>query len=55
MDEGKRNNYLFVVSDTGTGMSPEFLPKLFDPYEREILFGAKEVMGTGLGMPIVKT
>ena len=54
MDEGKRNNYLFVVSDTGTGMSPEFLPKLFDPYEREILFGAKEVMGTGLGMPIVK-
>ena len=54
MDEGKRNNYLFVVEDTGTGMSKEFLPKLFDPYEREIRFGAKDVMGTGLGMPIVK-
>ncbi|MCI9156616.1 MAG: response regulator [Lawsonibacter sp.] len=54
MDEGKRNNYLFVVSDTGSGMSEEFLPKLFDPYEREVRFGAKEVMGTGLGMPIVK-
>lgn len=54
MDEGKRNNYLFVVEDTGSGMSEEFLPKLFDPYEREIRFGAKEVMGTGLGMPIVK-
>ena len=43
-----------MVSDTGTGMSKEFLPKLFDPYEREVRFGAKEVMGTGLGMPIVK-
>lgn len=54
MDEGKRNNYLFVVEDTGSGMSEEFLPKLFDPYEREVRFGAKEVTGTGLGMPIVK-
>lgn len=54
MDEGKRNNYLFVVEDTGAGMSEEFLPKLFDPYERETRFGAKDVMGTGLGMPIVK-
>ncbi len=54
MDEGRRNNYLFIVEDTGAGMSEEFLPKLFDPYEREIRFGAKEVMGTGLGMPIVK-
>ena len=31
VDEGKRNNYLFVVEDTGAGMSEEFLPKLFDP------------------------
>ena len=54
MDEGKRNNYLFVVEDTGAGMSEEFLPKLFDPYEREVRFGAKDIMGTGLGMPIVK-
>ncbi len=54
MDEGRRNNYLFVVEDTGAGMSEEFLPKLFDPYEREVRFGAKNVMGTGLGMPIVK-
>lgn len=54
MDEGKRNNYLFTIEDTGSGMSEQFLPKLFDPYEREVRFGAKEVMGTGLGMPIVK-
>lgn len=54
MDEGRRNNYLFTVEDTGIGMSEEFLPKIFEPYEREIRFGAKAVMGTGLGMPIVK-
>ncbi len=54
MGEGRRNNYLFTVEDTGAGMSEDFLPKLFDPYEREVRFGAKEVMGTGLGMPIVK-
>lgn len=35
-------------------MSEEFLPHLFEPYEREIRFGAKNVLGTGLGMPIVK-
>ena len=54
MDEGKRSNYLFIIEDTGAGMSEEFLPKLFDPYERETRFGAKDVVGTGLGMPIVK-
>lgn len=54
LDEGRRNNYLFTVEDTGVGMSEDFLPKLFEPYEREIRFGAKAVMGTGLGMPIVK-
>jgi len=54
MTEGKRNNYLFIVKDTGIGMSEEYLPKLFAPYEREMRFGTKETMGTGLGMPIVK-
>lgn len=52
---GVRNeNYLFIVEDTGSGMSKEFLPKLFEPYERENRFGVKAVSGTGLGMPIVK-
>ena len=47
--------YQFVVQDTGAGMSPEFLKKLFVPYERETRFGARNVVGTGLGMPIVKS
>ncbi len=46
--------YKFVLSDTGVGMSRDFLDKIFLPYEREVRFGAKNVSGTGLGMPIVK-
>ena len=36
-------------------MTPAFLEKIFEPYEREIRFGEKNVTGTGLGMPIVKS
>lgn len=47
-------NYIFVVEDTGIGMSSEFLPRLFIPYERENRFGAGSAAGNGLGMAIVK-
>lgn len=46
--------YQIVVKDTGIGMSEEYLPHLFVPYERETRFGEKKIGGTGLGMPIVK-
>lgn len=46
-------NFRFVVRDTGAGMSKEFLTRLFVPFEREVRFGAANVAGTGLGMPIV--
>ena len=44
-----------VVRDTGIGMSEDFLPQLFTPYARESRFGTQTVLGTGLGMTIVKT
>ncbi|HIZ84185.1 MAG TPA: response regulator [Firmicutes bacterium] len=47
--------YQITVTDTGAGMSEDFLDKIFIPYERETRFGAKNVSGTGLGMPIVKS
>lgn len=50
----KHGRYVFVVEDTGIGMSEEFLPRLYEPYEREKRFGVQSVLGTGLGMPIVK-
>ncbi|MBP3477766.1 MAG: response regulator [Lachnospiraceae bacterium] len=50
----KHGRYVFVVKDTGAGMSEEFLPHLYEPYEREKRFDVQKVTGTGLGMPIVK-
>lgn len=43
----------FTVSDTGIGMSEEFLKKLYDPFEQEET-GTSGRGGTGLGMPITK-
>lgn len=51
---GEYAKYKFVVQDTGIGMTEDFLKDLFEPYAREMRFHAKEVSGTGLGMPIVK-
>lgn len=44
-----------TVADTGIGMSKEFLPQLFDPFTRERNTTAGKVLGTGLGMAIVKS
>ena len=49
----KYRKYCFKVKDNGTGMSQEFLKKIFIPFERETQFGAASVSGTGLGMSIV--
>ena len=54
MDGTEFVKYKFVVADTGIGMSKEFLPHLFEPYSREMRFGARQISGTGLGMPITK-
>ncbi|MDO4460162.1 MAG: transporter substrate-binding domain-containing protein, partial [Clostridia bacterium] len=43
-----------VIEDTGIGMSAEFLPHLFDEFTREKNSTASGVIGTGLGMSIVK-
>ena len=42
------------ISDTGIGMSKEFLPSLFVAFARERNTTAGKVAGTGLGMPIIK-
>ncbi len=45
--------YRFTVSDTGIGMAPEFLKKIYDPFEREKTSTVSRQQGTGLGMAIV--
>ena len=54
-ETGGYSRYQFVIEDDGIGMSPEFVEKVFEPYERESRFGAESVGGTGLGMSIVKS
>lgn len=43
-----------TISDTGIGMSEEFLPHVFDEFSRENNTTSTKIEGTGLGMSIVK-
>ena len=43
-----------VVWDTGIGIKPEFLPKLFEPFTQENEKHIKATEGSGLGLAIVK-
>ena len=44
-----------IISDTGVGMSKEFLPNLFKPFEQENQKRVDNHDGTGLGMSIAKS
>lgn len=46
--------FLFSISDTGMGMSPEFMEHLFDPFSRERDSRVDKTEGSGLGMAITK-
>ncbi len=43
----------FIVSDTGCGMSPEFLEHIWEPFEQERRIASQN--GTGLGTTLSKT
>ena len=47
--------YELRVKDTGIGMSPTFMKRVFDPFERERTSVKNLTQGTGLGMPITKS
>ena len=47
-------NYTFTIKDTGIGMSPEFVDRIFEPFERERNSTISKIQGTGLGMAITK-
>ncbi len=43
-----------VIEDTGVGMSAGYLPHIFEDFSREENPNQRQIVGTGLGMPIVK-
>lgn len=53
--KNKYGRFIFIVQDTGCGMSENFLEKIYKPFERDNRFGVPHVIGTGLGMTIVKS
>lgn len=53
-ETSSRSIYIFTIQDTGIGMDSSFLPKAFDPFEREKNTTLSKISGTGLGLSITK-
>lgn len=51
----RAHSMAFEVSDTGIGVSPMDLPRLFEKFYRGAQQAAREQRGTGLGLAIVKS
>ena len=45
---------VYIVSDTGIGMTPEFMTTLYQPFSRQIDSRVNSIQGTGLGLAITK-
>lgn len=43
-----------IVEDTGIGMYPEFMNRMYEPFAQEMRLESKNTVGTGLGLSIVK-
>ena len=48
------SDYKAIVQDTGIGISKDYLPHIFENFSRQKTSSESGVIGTGLGMPIVK-
>lgn len=54
-EDKKKACYRFACEDSGIGMSADYLPHIFDEFSREHTTTENKVVGTGLGLPIVKS
>lgn len=48
------SDYKAIVQDTGIGISKDYLPHIFENFSRQKTSSESGIIGTGLGMPIVK-
>jgi PAS domain S-box-containing protein len=53
-DDAYTNRLSFKITDTGIGISPEAMPRIFEKFEQAEYFLTKKFGGTGLGLTIVK-
>lgn len=53
-DGSPQKEYTIVIEDDGIGIAPEFMPKLFMPFERANDPRVLNVQGDGLGLVVVK-
>jgi len=56
-ETGRTNGYsyvTFIISDTGIGMSEKFMEHIFQPFEQEDSSLARNKVGSGLGLSIVR-
>ncbi len=44
----------YVVADTGMGMTPEFMARMYQPFSRQVDSRVNTIQGTGLGLAITK-
>lgn len=54
IDTDSKKRIRFTISDTGTGISKEFLDKIYIPFEQEKRLHSMDKDGSGLGLSIVK-
>ena len=48
------DQYEIAVTDTGRGISPEFLPQIFERFSQQESGTGKSFAGLGIGLTIVK-
>ena len=54
MKSASRIMLIFSVIDTGIGIRTEELSRIFEPFERMNLVETRDVLGAGLGLPLVR-
>lgn len=53
-NRNENDNLEVIITDTGVGISEEYLPKIFDEFSQEVMGYTREFEGNGLGLALVK-